>query len=74
MNIIMIPICYIESGKHSVPATVFCPFIIRRDLSMDFDDFFDEYENDPVASSSDYGLLDNQDGGENNLQHRFSCF
>lgn len=41
---------------------------------MDFDDFFDEYENDPVASSSDYGLLDNQDGGENNLQHRFSCF
>ena len=34
---------------------------------MDFDDFFDEYENDSGDSFSYYGLSDNQDGGENNL-------
>ena len=35
-------------------------FIIKGDLSMDFDDIFDDYENDSVASSSDSGLLDEQ--------------
>ena len=34
---------------------------------MDFDNKFDEYENDSVASFSDACLLDGQDGTENNL-------
>jgi hypothetical protein len=34
---------------------------------MDFDDFFDDYENDSVGSSSDYGLSNEQGGVEKNL-------
>ena len=34
---------------------------------MDFDDFLDDSENDSVASSSDYGLSNDQDSAEKNL-------